>query len=352
MCLLQEYGQQADAGATFEQSRYSKVQWRYACPIVVIGRVGCGAFHSAAADKLGNGRQTSMGTPTNNSVLKAFTILNAFRESDAWLSCTEISQRANMPIASGHRLLQTLEQVGAVIRGPQGRYKPSVLLCSLSRKVSLETILPQVGQDSVRELANAFNLTVHIGVLENGMVKYAMKAAGPSAHPIQTKVGSQLEAYCSGLGKILLSALSREEFEAFLLEGDLVPLTVHTITNGACLRAEMDRVRSEGFAVDDREAQLEVICVAVPIFDNENRVVAALSASDEVSRMTIGRQAEICIALRECAQRIRCRMFPGIEKVSVLRPPQRGSGPFLAKGTRHSAASRSLQDIPARPRAS
>ena len=283
-----------------------------------------------------------MGTPTNNSVLKAFAILKAFRESDAWLSCTEISQRAQMPIASGHRLLQTLEQVGAVIRGPQGRYKPSVLLCSLSRKVSLETILPQVGQSSVRELANAFDLTVHIGLLENGMVKYAMKVAGPSAHPIQTKVGSQLEAYCSGLGKILLSALSREEFEAFLLDGALVPLTEHTITSGACLRAEMDRVRSEGFAVDDREAKLDVVCVAVPIFDNEDRVVAALSASDEASRMTIGRQAQICLALHECAQQIRCRMFPGIEKVTVLHPSKRGSKSFVENNTRHSAASRSL----------
>jgi IclR family acetate operon transcriptional repressor len=279
--------------------------------------------------------------------LKAFTILNAFRESDAWLSCTELSQRAQMPIASGHRLLQTLEQVGAVIRGPHGRYKPSILLCSLSRKVSLETILPQVGQDFVRELANAFNLTVHIGVLENGMVKYAMKAAAPAAYPIQTKVGSQLEAYCSGLGKILLSALSHEEFEAFLLEGDLVPLTAHTITSGAGLRAEMDRVRSQGFAVDNREAQLDVICVAVPIFDNESRIVAAISASDEVSRMTIARQAEICMDLRQCADRIRCRMFPGIENVSVLRSQQKCSESFVANGAHNSAASRMAQGMSA-----
>lgn len=252
-----------------------------------------------------------MGTPTNNSVMKAFTMLKAFRDSDAWLSCTELSQRANMPIASGHRLLQTLERVGAVIRGPQGRYKPSVLLCSLSRKVSLETILPQVAQDFVRDLANAYDLTVHIGVLESGMVTYAVKAAAPAAYPIQTKVGSQLEAYCSGLGKVLLSALSREAFETFLLEGDLVPLTEHTITNGACLRAEMERVRRDGFAVDDREAQLDVICIAVPILDNEGRVVAALSASDEVSRMTRERRMELCVALRKCAEKIRGKMFPG-----------------------------------------
>ena len=184
------------------------------------------------------------------------------------------------------------------------------------------------------------------------MVKYAMKAAGPAAHPIQTQVGSQLEAYCSGLGKILLSALSHEEFEAFLLEGVLVPLTAHTITNGACLRAEMNRVRGDGFAIDDREAQLDVICVAVPIFDNENRVVAALSASDEASRMTSARQAEICIALRQCADRIRCRMFPGIAGGSVVLSSPRRAGLFVAGGVQHSPAGRISPDTVARPQAS
>jgi IclR family acetate operon transcriptional repressor len=293
-----------------------------------------------------------MGTPTNNSVLKAFTILNAFRDSDAWLSCTELSQRANMPIASGHRLLQTLEQVGAVIRGPQGRYKPSILLCSLSRKVSLETILPQVGRDLVRDLANAFNLTVHIGVLDSGMVMYAMKSAAPAAYPIQTKVGSKLEAYCSGLGKVLLSALSVEEFETFMLEGVLVPLTAHTITNGACLRAEMDRVRRDGFAVDDREAQLDIVCVAVPIFDNEHRVVAALSASDAVSRMTEARRMEICVALRICAEQIRSKMFPGSYSSSTAPRPKTRPEFFGVDGAGVAVGTRERQVMPVRPRAS
>jgi IclR family acetate operon transcriptional repressor len=291
-----------------------------------------------------------MGTPTNNSVLKAFTILNAFRDSDAWLSCTELSQRANIPIASGHRLLQTLEQVGAVIRGPQGRYKPSILLCSLSRKVSLETILPQVGRDLVQDLANAFKLTIHIGVLDSGMVTYAMKSAAPAAYPIQTKVGSQLEAYCSGLGKVLLSALSLEEFETFLLEGVLVPLTAHTITNGASLRAEMERVRRNGFAVDDREAQLDVVCMAVPIFDNEHRVIASLSASDEAARMTEARRMEICSALRICAEQIRSRMFPGSASLSVARRAKKRSEFFGADGAGLPVATH--QAVPLRPRAS
>jgi len=258
-----------------------------------------------------------VGTPTNNSVLKAFTVLRAFRDADEWLSCTELCQRAKLPIASGHRLLQTLERVGAVIRGPQGRYKPGVLLFSLSRKVSLGTILRQVSQGLTSELAELFNLTVHIGVLENGMVTYAVKTCGSTAYPIRTTVGSQLEAYCSGLGKALLAGLSQEEFESFLLEGELVPLTVHTITNRAALRAEIERVRLSGYATDDRESQLDVVCVAVPIIDNEGKMVAALSASDQVRHMTRERQLELRAALRRCADQIAQKMFPDTECVPL-----------------------------------
>ena len=256
-----------------------------------------------------------MGTPTNNSVLKAFTVLRAFRDADEWLSCTELCLRAKLPIASGHRLLQTLERVGAVLRGPQGRYKPGVLLFSLSRKVSLGTILRQVSHGLTSELAAQFNLTVHIGPLENGTVTYAVKACSPTAYSTRTTVGSQLEAYCSGLGKVLLSGLSGEELESFLLEGELVPLTVHTITNRAALRTEIERVRRSGYAIDDRESQLDVVCVAVPITDNEGKVVAALSASDKVSHMTRERQVELRAALRRCADQIGQKMFPDVEGV-------------------------------------
>jgi DNA-binding IclR family transcriptional regulator len=64
--------------------------------------------------------------------------------------------------------------------------------------------------------------------------------------PIHTRVGAQLEAYCSGLGKILLAAKPQEEIERFIQERTLVPLTPYTITSAARLREELDRVDNCG----------------------------------------------------------------------------------------------------------
>jgi DNA-binding IclR family transcriptional regulator len=57
-----------------------------------------------------------MGTPIVQSVVKAFEVIKAFRNTSSWVTCTELCRRANLPLASGYRVLLTLEGIGVVIR--------------------------------------------------------------------------------------------------------------------------------------------------------------------------------------------------------------------------------------------
>ena len=82
-----------------------------------------------------------MATPRNFSVIKAFEILKAFRDAEGWLSSCELSRRANLPQASGYRLIQTMEDIGAITRGKRGQYRPGMLLLSISRGVPLLDLL-------------------------------------------------------------------------------------------------------------------------------------------------------------------------------------------------------------------
>src|ERR1700754_184642 len=104
-----------------------------------------------------------MATPKNRSVLKAFALLQAFRSPNEWLTSAELSRRAGLPEASGYRLIQTLEEIGAVVRGPKGRYRPGMLLVSLSHKVAIAEVLPQASQAILHDLAAQLQLTVHMG---------------------------------------------------------------------------------------------------------------------------------------------------------------------------------------------
>lgn len=251
-----------------------------------------------------------MATPLNFSVVKAFTMLKSFYGADEWVTSCELSRRANLPQASGYRLLQTLEEVGAVVRGPRGRYRPGMLLVSLSHNVAIGDLLRESCDSIAQELASRFNLTIHIGILEGGMVSYVAKISTPTAFPTHTRIGSQLEPYSSGLGKVLLAALPREQLEAIIMDGQLVALTPQTITDSGVLRAQLRTVREYGFAIDDRESQGEMSCVAVPIRDNEGRTIAAMSATDHACNMTQARQMEIREALGAASAALSLKMYP------------------------------------------
>ena len=233
--------------------------------------------------------------------MKAFALLKAFRGPDELVTSAELSRRAGFPEASGYRLIQTLEAVGAVVRDGRGRYRPGFLLTSLGAKSTLPDLLSEASQEAIEDIATRFGATAHVGVLEHSMVTYVAKAAAPSSVPVPTRVGAQQEAYCSALGKVLLAALSETELASFLSEGDLVPLTERTITDPEAFRAEIERVRRTGFALDAGEAHPHLACVAVPVHDSRGEALAALSLVDRFQIMDNARQQEARAALAHAA---------------------------------------------------
>jgi DNA-binding IclR family transcriptional regulator len=258
-----------------------------------------------------------MATPKNQSVVKAFSMLKSFHRADEWVTNLELSQRAQLPRASSYRILQTLEEIGAVIRDPRGRYRPGMLLVSLSNNVSIGELLRESCQNIASDLSKQFDLTIHLGTLEGGMVTYVAKVSTPSAFPTHTRVGSQLEAYCSGLGKILLAALPRDQLESIIMDGQLVALTAQTITDRAVLREELEKVRLQGFAYDDRESEQEMACMAVPIRDSDGATIAAMSATDHAPRMTPERRLQIRDALLAASAALSLKVYPHGPKLVV-----------------------------------
>lgn len=251
-----------------------------------------------------------MSTPMNHSVMKAFQMLRSFHSPDEWLTSSELSRRAHFPDASGYRLIQTLERIGAVVRGPSGRYRLGMLLVSLSNNVAIDDCLREASHNISRELAARFNLTVHIGRLEFGMVTYVDKVSAPNSFPVHTRIGAQHEAYCTGLGKVLLAALPEDQLESFVMDGDLIALTPYTVRDSKSLRTQLERTRNDGFAIDDRESHANMFCIAVPVRDFEGVTIAAMSATDSAERMTTHRQAEMRVALATAAAGVSAKLFP------------------------------------------
>jgi IclR family acetate operon transcriptional repressor len=255
-------------------------------------------------------RSDGMSTPRNQSVQKAFTLLQSFRGPDEWVTNAELSRRAHLSEAAAHRLMRTLEEIGVVIRNSRGCYRPGMLLASLSKNVAIGDLVRVTSHQDLNDLASRMKAVVHVGILENGMVTYTAKAGDPACIPVLTQVGSQLEAYCSALGKVLLAGLPQDQLEEFLRDGRFVALTDRTITDVSDLRAEIGRVRERGYAVDDREISQSVYCIGVPILDPHGQTIAAISIADTPVHVGPQRDDNVRHALLSAASSISRKMFP------------------------------------------
>lgn len=260
--------------------------------------------------------------------MKAFALLRAFRSGEELLTSAELSRRAGLPEASGYRLIQTLESVGAVVRDGRGRYQAGFVTSAMSELSSLPDRLGAAGRDPLGLLAERFGATAHMGVLEQGMATYVAKAASAASIHVPTQVAAQQEAYCSAIGKVLLAALTPAELDNFLAEGELVPLTDHTITDSKLFREELAAVRRNGFALDRGEAHPHLACVARPVRDQYGATVAAISLVDHIDHMGEWRRAEVRDALAHAAHTISRNLQ---DQAVFASPPPAWSGRMRAR---------------------
>src|SRR5206468_4445722 len=98
---------------------------------------------------------------------KACALLKSLRDAEEWVSSSELSRRAGLPEASGYRLIQTLEEIGAVARGHKGRYRTGPLLLSLSLNVTLGELLREASQPLMSDLGYRLILTLPIGAVDH-----------------------------------------------------------------------------------------------------------------------------------------------------------------------------------------
>jgi IclR family transcriptional regulator, KDG regulon repressor len=123
------------------------------------------------------------------------------------------------------------------------------------------------------------------------------KADGSNPVGSYTTLGGRAPAYCVATGKLLL-AHSNATVREQVLQGELTRFTPLTLAEAPLLRRELERVRTDGFAVNRGEWRAGVGGVAVPVMSPFNDVVAALGFSGPADRI-LGRMEELILALRE-----------------------------------------------------
>ena len=193
-------------------------------------------------------------------------------------SLTEIARNETLAPATAYRLVASLVAEGMLLPLGRGRHCASPHLLELMQNVSLRPALNALARPTIKQLARDCASVAHLGIMDDDMVTYLVKE-GRDHGAVFTEEGKQLEAYCSGIGKVLLAALPAAEQGRYLATAPFVALTDNTITDTAGLAEELSNVARLGYAQDREEIALGLHCLAVPIRAPAGGAVAALSIS-------------------------------------------------------------------------
>ncbi|MFD4377138.1 IclR family transcriptional regulator [Streptomyces sp. NPDC059202] len=229
------------------------------------------------------------------AVTRAFDILELFLQGDGTLSAPEITRRLGLPRTTTHELVSTLAARNYLVPVPEqpGRYRLGVRTYQLGSRYAEQLDLAAEGRQVAQEIAETCGETVHVALLEDADVIYVAKVDSTHAVRMVSAAGRRLPAHCTAVGKMLLAMLPADELDELLDGRELTGMTPASITDPDALRAALAEIAVLGVAVEQRESNPDVSCVAAPVRDRSGRVVAALSVSVPVIRWDEARENEL-----------------------------------------------------------
>ncbi|MDR1393649.1 MAG: IclR family transcriptional regulator [Bifidobacteriaceae bacterium] len=216
---------------------------------------------------------------------RLLAVLDLFLEPPHVYSLGQAARLVSLPRATCFRLLATLEANGYVIRDGTG-YRLDFKCLLLGNVVRASLDLQQAARPVMTELRDLTGESAQLAVLRDWQTVYLEHVLSHrSVAYITARAGSILPAYCTGLGKALLAFQPTDAVKAWAERTTLERVTASTITTVPALLAELEAIRQRGFATDLEEREIGVSCVAAPIRDGDNSVIAAVSVAGPTERM-------------------------------------------------------------------
>ena len=216
---------------------------------------------------------------------------------------------ADVPTAKStiHRYVATLLGLGVLRRDDAGRLHLGLKLVELAGALLENNDLRGAAEPALQDLVARTGETVHLGVPSEGHVVYIAKVESPQSVRLVSRIGARAPFHCSAMGKAMLATMPDDDLRA-ALERPREVRTMHTITSTDALLAELEKIRSQGAALDDEENELGVRCVGAAVRAPRAEPVAAVSVSGPAARMTHERCAEIMPAVIAAAHEIARRL--------------------------------------------
>jgi IclR family pca regulon transcriptional regulator len=238
------------------------------------------------------------------SLERGLAVIRAFDAQRPELTLSEVARHCDLTRAAARRFLLTLADLGYVrTDGRLFRLTPRVLELGYAYLSSLS--LPEVAAPHLERLVAEVHESSSMSVLDGDDIIYVARVPTARIMTVAINVGTRFPAYATSMGRVLLAALPPADRAAYLGRVRLERLAPRTITSAEGLRAELERVHDQGYAIVDQELEAGLRSVAAPVRDRSGTTVAAINVSVHASRTTMdGIRRKLVPPLRAAAAAI------------------------------------------------
>jgi IclR family transcriptional regulator, pca regulon regulatory protein len=243
----------------------------------------------------------------SQSLARGLAILESFTAENNVRGLVEISDEVGIGRSTTHRYIVTLQALGYIEQDAGRKYRLGLRVTDLGMSALNANDLRECAHPILQELRDRTRLTASLAVREDADILYLDRVPSRRRGGVDAAagVGSRRPAYCTALGKVLLAHAPDTDLARALSGTRLRRMGPNTITAKRPLRAELERVRDEGFASEDRESNSETVAIAVPVHARAGEVLAAISLDAGASSLAADRlAAESAAPLLAAAERI------------------------------------------------
>ena len=221
------------------------------------------------------------------AVRRAFEIIELLATREPGASISEIRRELQLPLSSVATIVYTLTDLGFLERDEQtSRYRLSVKMYGIARRALDRTDVVAQCHGLLEELVRKSNLTGHLAVLRATESMYVDRVQSDGFVQFQSYIGMRWPVHTAAVGKALLAFQPEPELKRLLKETTLKRVTPYTITSKRHLERQLDEVRHRGYSWELNEGEVGIGCVAAPVFDDRDQVVAAVSLTGTAHQIT------------------------------------------------------------------
>lgn len=238
----------------------------------------------------------------NTPTMRLFALLEVIAQKDQFFSLQSLVDELNLPKPTLHRMLQQLEGAGMIQRDGDGRqYSTGLRLRRMAENLLLNNTVHGSRHTILRQLVEEVGESCNITTCSGSEVLYLDRVETAAPLRFYLHPGSRVPVHCSASGKLFLAQMTPLQRRRLLAHSTLPKYTNNTLTTVDEVEKEIERVRRDGYAIDDEEFLPGLLCVAVlvPAAHGKSNMAVALQAP--IVRMTTDKSLQCLPALQRAA---------------------------------------------------